>query len=207
MRGLLSIQTSFHPPVDLVLVLVLMLMSKRLKGAIGEVLHDFTNSCSLDCDHKDANLGEISGRQTAHIFFQATAMSNINANASRRRYGFACIACRRKKTRCSGKTPRCQQCLKSGESCIYKESASYDLQLPQELHTTQKSTTCAGRLSPTSVTDHSGRARWPQASRTQRISVTVDSEARRPQSHRQAPAPGPVLQQMSTFMSVAKMTR
>lgn len=39
-----------------------------------------------------------------------------------RRYGFACLVCRRKKIRCDGDKPRCRNCVKAGDDCAYKAS-------------------------------------------------------------------------------------
>lgn len=39
-----------------------------------------------------------------------------------RRYGFACLGCRRKKIRCDGEKPQCRNCAKCDESCAYKSN-------------------------------------------------------------------------------------
>ena len=44
------------------------------------------------------------------------------AGKERKRLPLACIACRRKKIRCSGEAPTCQTCLKSRSACVYKVS-------------------------------------------------------------------------------------
>jgi hypothetical protein len=42
------------------------------------------------------------------------------AGKERKRLPLACIACRRKKIRCSGENPACKHCLKSRIPCVYK---------------------------------------------------------------------------------------
>ncbi|KAL5583948.1 hypothetical protein FOVSG1_015299 [Fusarium oxysporum f. sp. vasinfectum] len=42
------------------------------------------------------------------------------AGKERKRLPLACIACRRKKIRCSGENPACQHCLRSYIPCVYK---------------------------------------------------------------------------------------
>ena len=45
-----------------------------------------------------------------------------------RRYGFACQNCRRKKVRCNGERPECDNCKKAGEECGYMQNST-ELQL------------------------------------------------------------------------------
>ena len=45
------------------------------------------------------------------------------AGKDRKRLPLACIACRRKKIRCSGEKPSCKHCLRSRNPCTYKASA------------------------------------------------------------------------------------
>src|SRR6185295_19313495 len=42
------------------------------------------------------------------------------AGKERKRLPLACIACRRKKIRCSGEKPACKHCLRSRIPCVYK---------------------------------------------------------------------------------------
>ena len=42
------------------------------------------------------------------------------AGKERKRLPLACIACRRKKIRCSGESPACEHCLRSRIPCVYK---------------------------------------------------------------------------------------
>lgn len=45
------------------------------------------------------------------------------AGKERKRLPLACIACRRKKIRCSGEKPACKHCLRSRMPCVYKVTA------------------------------------------------------------------------------------
>ncbi|KAI9770130.1 MAG: hypothetical protein M1840_003580 [Geoglossum simile] len=45
------------------------------------------------------------------------------AGKERKRLPLACIACRRKKIRCSGQKPSCRHCLRSRTPCVYKVTA------------------------------------------------------------------------------------
>jgi len=45
------------------------------------------------------------------------------AGKDRKRLPLACIACRRKKIRCSGEKPACKHCLRSRIPCVYKVTA------------------------------------------------------------------------------------
>jgi hypothetical protein len=45
------------------------------------------------------------------------------AGKDRKRLPLACIACRRKKIRCSGQKPACKHCLRSRVPCVYKVNA------------------------------------------------------------------------------------
>ncbi|KAJ5100573.1 hypothetical protein N7456_006625 [Penicillium angulare] len=58
--------------------------------------------------------------------------------AKERRYGFACLVCRRRKIRCDGKKPNCENCAKAKETCNYKESSSYNAQLVSQLQRSRK---------------------------------------------------------------------
>ena len=50
----------------------------------------------------------------------AWADLKTKAGKERKRLPLACIACRRKKIRCSGEKPACKHCLKSRTPCVYK---------------------------------------------------------------------------------------
>lgn len=55
-------------------------------------------------------------------------------SAKGRRYGFACLVCRRRKIKCDGKKPHCANCAKAKEICSYKESPSFNINLLHQLH-------------------------------------------------------------------------
>lgn len=55
-----------------------------------------------------------------------------------RRYGFACLMCRRRKIKCDGKKPNCANCIKAKEICSYKESPSYNVHLVHQLQQSKK---------------------------------------------------------------------
>ena len=40
-----------------------------------------------------------------------------------RRWGSACVTCRRRKIKCDGNKPACSLCLRLGEQCIYRDVA------------------------------------------------------------------------------------
>jgi hypothetical protein len=50
----------------------------------------------------------------------AWAEMKTKAGKDRKRLPLACIACRRKKIRCSGQKPACKHCLRSRVPCVYK---------------------------------------------------------------------------------------
>lgn len=49
--------------------------------------------------------------------------TKTKAGKERKRLPLACIACRRKKIRCSGEKPACKHCIRSRVPCVYKQSA------------------------------------------------------------------------------------
>ncbi|KAJ5239420.1 hypothetical protein N7468_004039 [Penicillium chermesinum] len=55
-----------------------------------------------------------------------------------RRYGFACLMCRRRKIKCDGKKPNCANCIKAKEICSYKESPSYNAHLVHQLQRSKR---------------------------------------------------------------------
>lgn len=50
-----------------------------------------------------------------------------------RRYGVACLVCRRRKVRCDGRRPTCVNCERLNEDCHYKEQSAFTVQLSNEL--------------------------------------------------------------------------
>lgn len=70
----------------------------------------------------------ISAKNTSHSSQDASeppppwAELKTKAGKDRKRLPLACVACRRKKIRCSGEKPACKHCLKSRTPCVYKVS-------------------------------------------------------------------------------------
>lgn len=61
--------------------------------------------------------------QSSHPDQPAWAELKTKAGKDRKRLPLACIACRRKKIRCSGEKPACKHCIKSRIPCVYKVTA------------------------------------------------------------------------------------
>lgn len=49
----------------------------------------------------------------------------ITPQSKGRRYGFACLVCRRRKVKCDGRWPTCVNCARLRETCSYKDNDSY----------------------------------------------------------------------------------
>lgn len=78
-------------------------------------------------DSIDLGSGAAASRQP--VFTKEEKLSDIvpawselktKAGKERKRLPLACIACRRKKIRCSGEKPACKHCLRSRTPCVYK---------------------------------------------------------------------------------------
>ena len=54
-----------------------------------------------------------------------------------RRYGFACLVCRRRKVKCDGRWPTCVNCARLKETCSYKEKTAYTVHLAEALRSEQ----------------------------------------------------------------------
>ncbi|EIT81727.1 hypothetical protein AO1008_06961 [Aspergillus oryzae 100-8] len=54
-----------------------------------------------------------------------------------RRYGFACLVCRRRKVKCDGRWPTCANCARLKETCSYKEKTAYTVRLTEVLRSEQ----------------------------------------------------------------------
>lgn len=78
-------------------------ISRVMPGATSENISHHLNPCYYRISH-DCQL----------TIFQA--------GKERKRLPLACIACRRKKIRCSGEKPTCRHCLRSRTPCVYKQS-------------------------------------------------------------------------------------
>ncbi|WYZ40196.1 hypothetical protein EsH8_IV_000537 [Colletotrichum jinshuiense] len=68
------------------------------------------------------NGAEMGGKGKEDKSDQTPAWSELKTKAGkeRKRLPLACIACRRKKIRCSGEKPACKHCLRSRIPCVYK---------------------------------------------------------------------------------------
>ncbi|EFQ24873.1 fungal specific transcription factor domain-containing protein [Colletotrichum graminicola] len=68
------------------------------------------------------NGAEPAGKAKEDKTDQTPAWSELKTKAGkeRKRLPLACIACRRKKIRCSGEKPACKHCLRSRIPCVYK---------------------------------------------------------------------------------------
>ncbi|KAF6830037.1 zinc finger transcription factor 1 [Colletotrichum plurivorum] len=68
------------------------------------------------------NGAEMTGKSKDDKTDHAPAWSELKTKAGkeRKRLPLACIACRRKKIRCSGEKPACKHCLRSRIPCVYK---------------------------------------------------------------------------------------
>lgn len=88
-------------------------------------------------------------------------MMNPSKNQSTpRRYGFACLMCRRRKIKCDGKKPNCANCVKAKEICSYKESPSYNVHLVHQLQLSKRRVDdLEGQLRDLAGLDHDERDR------------------------------------------------
>jgi hypothetical protein len=59
--------------------------------------------------------------------------SPVATRSKGRKYGFACLSCRRKKIKCDGNKPACINCNKSKESCVYRDNPAFVGYLADEL--------------------------------------------------------------------------
>lgn len=68
---------------------------------------------------------DLAGRLKGDKSGATPAWSELKTKAGkeRKRLPLACIACRRKKIRCSGEKPACKHCLRSRIPCVYKVTA------------------------------------------------------------------------------------
>lgn len=80
-------------------------------------IHDTGLDGSHTVYNLNAELGELQD--------QPPPWSELKTKAGkeRKRLPLACIACRRKKIRCSGEKPACKHCLRSRIPCVYKVTA------------------------------------------------------------------------------------
>lgn len=59
--------------------------------------------------------------------------SAVATRGKGRKYGFACLSCRRKKIKCDGNKPACVNCSKFKESCVYRDNPAFVGYLADEL--------------------------------------------------------------------------
>jgi hypothetical protein len=72
---------------------------------------------SKDDDHDDGNRASSQGADRDKPVWSEL---RTKAGKERKRLPLACIACRRKKIRCSGEKPACKHCFRSRIPCVYK---------------------------------------------------------------------------------------
>lgn len=85
-----------------------------LEGGYGD---DFALDSAAPVDGSD--LGARS-KEEKDVPTPAWSELKTKAGKERKRLPLACIACRRKKIRCSGEKPACKHCLRSRIPCVYK---------------------------------------------------------------------------------------
>ena len=91
---------------------------------VGDTLNDgSTLSIKLDDSvNGDGGEGSTSSKRDKDGAVEPPPWSEMKTKAGkeRKRLPLACIACRRKKIRCSGEKPACKHCLRSRIPCVYK---------------------------------------------------------------------------------------
>jgi hypothetical protein len=93
--------------------------------AIGDALND-ESALNIKMDESVSGLGtdgSVSSKKDADGGSgdpPPWAEMKTKAGKERKRLPLACIACRRKKIRCSGEKPACKHCLRSRIPCVYK---------------------------------------------------------------------------------------
>ncbi|KAJ5103884.1 fungal-specific transcription factor domain-containing protein [Penicillium argentinense] len=80
----------------------------------------------------------LSAKQELSHWGDVWMMNPSTNQAPPRRYGFACLMCRRWKIKCDGKKPNCANCVKAKEICSYRESPGYNTHLVQQLQVSKK---------------------------------------------------------------------
>ncbi|OJD15728.1 hypothetical protein AJ78_04026 [Emergomyces pasteurianus Ep9510] len=72
-------------------------------------------------DHSTKSEGSVSAREPGDTEkLRPWSELKTKAGKERKRLPLACIACRRKKIRCSGEKPACKHCFRSRVPCVYK---------------------------------------------------------------------------------------
>lgn len=88
------------------------------EDGIGDNPYAHTSNDTVDSQNQEENSikqGETHGSQPP-----PWSELKTKAGKERKRLPLACIACRRKKIRCSGEKPACKHCLRSRIPCVYK---------------------------------------------------------------------------------------
>ena len=71
-------------------------------------------------DGDDDETGSVKEEQDESEDKPSWAFEKTKAGKERKRLPLACIACRRKKIRCSGEKPACRHCIRAKMPCVYK---------------------------------------------------------------------------------------
>jgi hypothetical protein len=85
-----------------------------------------------DFGHLNQNRGDgtdLGGKSKDDSGLAAPAWSELKTKAGkdRKRLPLSCIACRRRKIRCSGEKPACKHCMRSRILCVYKVPVKYHI--------------------------------------------------------------------------------
>jgi len=89
--------------------------------AIGDNIND-PSALGIRLSQNDGTDHSTTSRKSKDDPFDPPLWSEMKTKAGkeRKRLPLACIACRRKKIRCSGEKPACKHCLRSRIPCVYK---------------------------------------------------------------------------------------
>ncbi|KAK5173867.1 uncharacterized protein LTR77_002548 [Saxophila tyrrhenica] len=92
---------------------------QRGHGSIGDNSRANNSNDTVDSQNADKDENNKNGDNSNN---PPPAWSELKTKAGkeRKRLPLACIACRRKKIRCSGEKPACKHCLRSRIPCVYK---------------------------------------------------------------------------------------
>ncbi|ORY17946.1 zinc finger transcription factor 1 [Clohesyomyces aquaticus] len=90
--------------------------------ALGDPMSDGLNMQLDDSVNGDGGEGSATSKKDKDGNLEPPPWSEMKTKAGkeRKRLPLACIACRRKKIRCSGEKPACKHCLRSRIPCVYK---------------------------------------------------------------------------------------
>ncbi|KAL4881368.1 fungal-specific transcription factor domain-containing protein [Aspergillus karnatakaensis] len=99
-----------------------------------------------------------------------------------RKYGFACLQCRRRKVKCDGRRPTCVNCSRSKETCHYKDHSVFVARLTEDLQV------CKTRLQELE-SQIEEIATLDPASRDHRLAELVSQLRQRRQDEQEQPIP------------------